>query len=342
MTCQHIQPTLTTCILYAFSLVVAFVSNLYLLIPKEISQLPRSNVRQIKWRIFSIIVTFSVALASYPSLFYLCDEDEDEGHLSLSFNTMITSQVQNTTLVPLIHVIVLYFGSFITSLLQLKVSFTCSSSFNTVHRNSAIYPENQTTTLPSFILHQMIEITRHPFLNPWKAGRDLFVAPLAEESIFRVCMISPFLYSEQIGVLRICWMTPLFFCVAHMHHAVTKLKSGEKWQIVLLGTVFQMTYTTLFGAYASYCFIKLGSLIDIVLVHSFCNFMGLPNVALFSFDHNQMKMSGRDHVDLAKIVTFFKGVSCFAYILGIYGFAMGFRPSMGLFPSRDWSIAQVQ
>lgn len=327
MTCQHIQPTLTTCILYALSLAVAFVSNLYLLVPKGISQLPRSDERQIKWRIFSVIVTFSVALASYPSLFYLCDED----HLSFTTTKMITSQIQRTTLVPLIHVIVLYFGSFITSLLQLKVYFTCS--FNTVNRNSTIYPRNQTLT--SFILHQIIEISRRPFLNPWKAGRDLFVAPLAEEIIFRVCMVSPFLFSEEIGILRICWITPLFFGIAHMHHAVTKLKSGGKWQIVLLGTLFQMTYTTLFGAYASYCFIKLGSLIDIVLVHSFCNFMGLPNVALFSFDHNQKL--GRDHVDLAKIVTFFKGVSCFAYILGIYGFAMGFRPSMGLFPPRDWS-----
>ena len=61
---------------------------------------------------------------------------------------------------------------------------------------------------------------------------------------------------------------------------MTKLKNGQNVKAVILVTVVQLTYTTLFGAYVSYCFVGVGSLWGIVLVHSFCNVMGLPNVSL--------------------------------------------------------------
>ena len=39
----------------------------------------------------------------------------------------------------------------------------------------------------------------------------------------------------------------------------------------------QFTYTTLFGAYSSYLFLRTGLLYGPVLAHAFCNCMGLPD-----------------------------------------------------------------
>jgi len=39
--------------------------------------------------------------------------------------------------------------------------------------------------------------------------------------------------------------------------------------------VFQLSYTTLFGWYASYLFLRTGSVIPPLLSHVFCNIMGI-------------------------------------------------------------------
>ena len=39
----------------------------------------------------------------------------------------------------------------------------------------------------------------------------------------------------------------------------------------------QLTYTSLFGAYSSYLFLRTGFLIGPLLAHVFCNAMGLPD-----------------------------------------------------------------
>lgn len=41
--------------------------------------------------------------------------------------------------------------------------------------------------------------------------------------------------------------------------------------------LFQFTYTTVFGCYSAYVFTATGSLLSPILVHSFCNWMGVPD-----------------------------------------------------------------
>ncbi len=317
MSCTHGSTSLSIAILYAFCIAALFVLNIYLLVPKAVSNLPRSNVQQIKWRILSVTVSFTIALSTYPSLFFECHKTEDSLAL-YSFEVFLeVVRLDKMMFIPLLHVMILYLGSFITSLLQLELA-RMSNHFD--------------KPWLSFMAQRIKQSTFEPFQNTWEAVRNFAVAPLAEEIIFRLCIIPPFVYSGTIGTAGICWITPLFFGMAHMHHAVMKLKLGEPWKRVMFGTVFQMTYTSLFGAYASYCFVKHGSLTGIMLVHSFCNFMGLPNMSLF---FGPSPKRGADS-KLVKASRNFRFASGIAYAIGIAGFALAFRRSVGFFPEANF------
>lgn len=42
--------------------------------------------------------------------------------------------------------------------------------------------------------------------------------------------------------------------------------------------VFQLSYTTLFGSFASYLFLRTGSIWPPITAHMFCNVMGIPQL----------------------------------------------------------------
>lgn len=46
--------------------------------------------------------------------------------------------------------------------------------------------------------------------------------------------------------------------------------------------LFQLCYTTIFGAYTSFIFIRTGHLISCFLIHAFCNCMGFPDLSWIS------------------------------------------------------------
>jgi prenyl protein peptidase len=54
-------------------------------------------------------------------------------------------------------------------------------------------------------------------------------------------------------------------------------KTNRALKNALFSSLFQFVYTTIFGWYASYLFLRLESLWPPVFVHSFCNIMGFPD-----------------------------------------------------------------
>jgi len=111
--------------------------------------------------------------------------------------------------------------------------------------------------------------------NDLRWCRDYVVAPLTEEFIFRACMLP--IMTSAFGLTPSIFLTPLFFGVAHVHHAVEHIKNGNALMDVVFSTVFQLSYTTLFGAYCCFIFLRTGHFIAPVLCHSFCNMMGFPD-----------------------------------------------------------------
>ena len=101
------------------------------------------------------------------------------------------------------------------------------------------------------------------------------VAPFSEEFTFRACMVPVLLgyYTHQQAII----ISPLFFGVAHFHHMVERIRKGQDIFTSFLVSVFQFTYTTVFGIYSALLFVKTGHFAAPFLVHAYCNFMGFPD-----------------------------------------------------------------
>ena len=105
--------------------------------------------------------------------------------------------------------------------------------------------------------------------------RNYVVAPISEEVTFRACLVPILLgpFTRRGTVL----VSPLFFGVAHLHHLVERLRSGIDARTAVVVSLFQMAYTTVFGFYSAFLFLRTGHLAAPAVVHCFCNTMGFPD-----------------------------------------------------------------
>jgi len=112
-------------------------------------------------------------------------------------------------------------------------------------------------------------------LRDWIWWRNHVVAPFSEEFTFRACMVPVLLgyYTHHQAII----ISPLFFGVAHFHHMVERIRKGQDVCHSFLVSVFQFTYTTVFGMYSALLFVKTGHFAAPFLVHAYCNFMGFPD-----------------------------------------------------------------
>lgn len=299
--CRHRTTEWPTCVAFATFTASVFVLNLYLLVPKTIRSLSRDDPIQIKWRIFSVIATIIFNMIIYPFIF--CENSDYDNALDTNTtlaNTMgLTGWTWHRTFLPLFHTILLYMGPILTSLLK-------KSYFKDTKKQSRNQPSKTgSLNLTSFLS----QVT-------WEKSRDYFIAPLAEEVSFRSCIVTPFLHMKtyqdgELSLSTICWCTPLFFGIAHLHHAIRRLREKQcNVKIVILSSAFQFLYTTVFGAYATFCLVKTCSIIGVIMLHSFCNLIGLPSLSFMFVDDKGFKM-----------------LCSFAYIGGIVCFWFGFYSS---------------
>lgn len=115
-------------------------------------------------------------------------------------------------------------------------------------------------------------------LPPWPLPvRNLIAAPLSEELCFRCGLISYLLLCGS-PEMQCLFLSPLIFGAAHLHHYLdlTRHQGVSSQQAALIVTA-QLFYSTLFGWYAAFLLMRTGSLIPLVVTHSFCNYMGFPS-----------------------------------------------------------------
>ncbi|KAJ8657162.1 hypothetical protein O0I10_007242 [Lichtheimia ornata] len=119
----------------------------------------------------------------------------------------------------------------------------------------------------------------------WVGQRNYIVAPATEEWVFRACMIA-LLYEAGHSISYLIFVSPMYFGLAHLHHAYENYHrlgaTSEALKIAIFSSTFQFCYTTIFGWYASFVFLRMASIWPPILCHSFCNVMGFPDVSEIS------------------------------------------------------------
>lgn len=291
--------------LYCFTLAVTYVAALYLLVPKKVRKLSRDHAQHIKYRVIASLIASIGAILSYPILF--CAKADDSA--TATFSTLHVMFSTKHSLGCLIHTIILYLGPIVAGLLY--VFDEREAALTRARSRGEKKPE---ASFPKVVFRRTILPTLLSFINPikpedrWTSIRNFLVAPWTEEIVFRGCMLSALLGSGM-SPAKVVMISPLFFGVAHAHHAWTRLSNGERIQSVLFVTAFQFTYTSLFGAYAAYATFRTGSVFGPFLSHAYCNFMGLPD---FNFIYPRHPMYPHRKILLA------------AFFVGVFGFKWGF------------------
>jgi len=122
--------------------------------------------------------------------------------------------------------------------------------------------------------------------------RNYIAAPITEELVFRACI-------NTVGIMagetksQIIFLSPLYFGLAHIHHAYETYVNGGRTRDALIrgitASVVQFSYTYLMGIYGSFLFLRTSNLIPPVVGHAFCNIMGLPPLgeSLQAFPHSK-------------------------------------------------------
>jgi prenyl protein peptidase len=315
--CHHIQPSFGQAFAYSFGVATAFVASLYLLVPRRVRQLDRDNPVQIKWRSFATATVCVVAILVYPICF--CSSST-----TTTITTTTGSSVGKEPVLalmglfiprglslwhfwfgPLAHSILLYLGPITLLLLQAKIMVEASSTPTTISYLEAV----RAVLFPTpFRIHSPTETQGQE--ERWVSWRSKVIAPVVEEIAFRGCILPPLVATALFHPHVVIWIAPLFFGLAHCHHATLMLRQGMPLDRVLQMTAFQFLYTTLFGAYAAHAFLRTGSLPAVILSHSFCNTMGLPSL---SFLNDRRSALYQYRIDLIK-----------AYLLGVAIFVWGF------------------
>ncbi|GFZ43701.1 hypothetical protein JCM24511_01421 [Saitozyma sp. JCM 24511] len=115
--------------------------------------------------------------------------------------------------------------------------------------------------------------------------RNYVVGPLTEELVFRSTILAVSSLA-RLSLASLVLATPLWFGVAHAHHAWEVYRKSERGRAAairaLAGCAFQLTYTTLFGWFAAYLFLRTRSVLPPLAAHVYCNIMGiyLPGTAI--------------------------------------------------------------
>ncbi|KAG2418736.1 hypothetical protein HFD88_001837 [Aspergillus terreus] len=116
-------------------------------------------------------------------------------------------------------------------------------------------------------------------LRGWIGWRNYVAGPITEEIMFRSAIV-PLHLLAKISPGRIVFVAPLYFGIAHVHHfyefRLTHLDTSVL--AALFRSLFQFSYTTIFGWYATFIYLRTGSLPAAILAHTFCNWCGLPRL----------------------------------------------------------------
>ncbi|KAL3457845.1 hypothetical protein BJX64DRAFT_268134 [Aspergillus heterothallicus] len=175
-------------------------------------------------------------------------------------------------------------------------------------------------------------------LGGWIGWRNYVAGPVTEEIMFRSAIV-PLHILAKVDPGRIVFLAPLYFGVAHVHHFYEFRLTHPDTSILTaaLRSLFQFGFTTVFGWYATFVYLRTGSLLAVILIHTFCNWCGFPRLwgrveADVPIDPTTTLARGKEDSDRGIVYTYGElgiGWSVAYYALlfvGVIGFHYGLWP----------------
>ena len=89
----------------------------------------------------------------------------------------------------------------------------------------------------------------------------------------------------------ILFLCPIWFSTAHLHHFFDKLRNGSLLTNAIIVTLFQATYTSIFGFIAVILFARTGNIISPIVSHIVCNLIGLPDFGFMFMRNTNVSLS---------------------------------------------------
>ncbi|KZT70020.1 hypothetical protein DAEQUDRAFT_737747 [Daedalea quercina L-15889] len=160
-----------------------------------------------------------------------------------------------------------------------------------------LYASWLSSSLP-FQRHWSLKCSVLPLFTTWQGVRNYVVGPITEEIVFRSCSLATY-HLAGASRAKMIFLSPWLFGLAHVHHAWDIYnrygRTGSAARRAVIATLFQTSYTSLFGFHTAFLFMRTGSLIPPVIAHIFCNIMGLPQysaqVAMFPHRRKVIRMA---------------------------------------------------
>ncbi|XP_076606896.1 CAAX prenyl protease 2-like [Chaetodon auriga] len=245
---EHTHPRCWVCVLSCLLLACLYVGSLYV----WRSSLPRDHPSVIKQRCASVLLVSALSPAVVKAWMHWADVKVDVSVWEL-MGVRLESLVP-AAILPLLLTMVFYLGPLFHAVVDNPKGFTGE-------------------------LHSALDV------QSWKLCvgdvlwlRNQVVAPATEELVFRGAML-PMLV-PCAGPTAAIFMAPLFFGVAHFHHIIEQRRlHKDSMSVILLVSGMQFLYTTVFGVFTAFIFMRTGHVVGPVLCHSFCNSQGLPDIS---------------------------------------------------------------
>jgi membrane protease YdiL (CAAX protease family) len=134
--------------------------------------------------------------------------------------------------------------------------------------NTALFTGEYISIIRKKIPVRSLEINSFTF-------KMLLFAPFAEEFLYRGCFVTYLIESGYSTRQRIL-LAPLVFGLSHFHFLIF----GEKTMQLIVAVCFQGAFTYVFGIYSGYIFIQTHSIWPSIILHSYCNLLGFPQLSL--------------------------------------------------------------
>lgn len=109
------------------------------------------------------------------------------------------------------------------------------------------------------------------------------------------------------STLAAAFVSSLLFGVSHLRHLFDRY---EDFSPSSAQVAFQLLFTSVFGLYSSYVYVRGNSVVSSFLLHAYCNTLGLPGFRYLRMDIAE---------DAKRSIEFNLGISIL-YVIGIVGF----------------------